>query len=121
MHLTRRLCIVTVAKAYFEKTRAIRGNESQLFISFQKPHRAVSRDTISRWISSIMCAAGLDMTIFSPHSLRAASTSKATKAKVPIDTILHTAGWARESTFRAYYNKPIMDGGEFGEALLTNS
>ena len=117
----RSLCIVTVAKAYLEKTELIRGKEKQLFISYQKPHKAVSRDTLSRWISCVMSNAGLDMNIFSPHSLRAASTSKARQAKVPISTILQTAGWSRESTFRAFYNKPIHEKGEFGLSLLKDN
>lgn len=116
----RRLCIVTVAKCYLEKTKVVRGKEMQLFISYQKPHNAVSRETISRWISLVMSKAGLDMSVFSPHSLRAASSSKAMRAKVPINTILETAGWARESTFRAYYNKPVKEGGQFAMALLEN-
>ena len=117
----RRLCIVTVAKAYLEETKRIRGTEMQLFISFQKPHKAVSRETISRWIPSVMLDAGLDVNIFSPHSLRAASSSKVRKAKVPINTILETAGWTRESTFRQFYDKPIKEQGQFGVALLENS
>ena len=66
----------------------------------------------------MMATAGLDTTVFSPHSLRAASTSKAKREKVPINTILDTAGWTRESTFRAYYNKPVKEGGKFGQAVL---
>ncbi len=90
----RSLCIVTVAKCYLEKTKVIRGKEMQLFISYQQPHKAVSRETVSRWVSLVMSQAGLDMSIFSPYSLRAASSSRAMRAKVPINTILETAGWA---------------------------
>ena len=86
-----------------------------------RPHKAVSRETISRWISSVMLDAGLDVNIFSPHSLRAATSSKVRKAKVPINTILETAGWTRESTFRQFYDKPIKEQGQFGVALLENS
>lgn len=114
----RRLCIVTTAKEYLERTRTIREEQEQLFIGLQKPHKAVSRETISRWVSSTMSEAGLDMSIFSPHSLRAASTSKAQKAKVPINTILETAGWTNENTFSKYYNKPVAECGEFGDAVL---
>ena len=56
-----------------------------------------------------MSSAGLDMTIFTPHSIRAASTSAAAKSGVPVDTILTTAGWSRENTFRKYYQKPVTE------------
>lgn len=116
----RRLCLVTVAKEYLARTEALRHDEAQLFISYQKPHTAVSRETISRWLSTVMSDAGLDLDIFTPHSLRAASASKASKAKVPINTILATAGWTRESTFRRYYNKPVVEEGLFSKAVLEN-
>ena len=33
---------------------SLRGEEQQLFISHVKPHHGVSKDTISRWIRSVM-------------------------------------------------------------------
>ena len=102
----RALCIVTALRRYLKVTKLLRkGN--QLFIITQKPYTGASRDTISRWVKVVMAKAGLDLTKYTPHSLRAASTSAAVRAKVPIDTILQTAGWTRESTFRKYYNKPV--------------
>jgi len=112
---------MTVANAYVAKTKPVQGNKMQLFVRFQKPHKAVSRETISRWISKVMVVAGLHMNIFSPHSLRATSTSKALKAKVPINTILETAGWTRESTLCSYYNKPAHEEGQFGTAVLADN
>ncbi|MPC41864.1 hypothetical protein E2C01_035471 [Portunus trituberculatus] len=56
-----------------------------------------------------MQAAGIDLTIFSPHSTRSASTSKAA-LKLPLSTILSTIGWAKESTFTKHYQKPINKG-----------
>lgn len=32
-----------------------------------------------------------------------------TRATVPIDTIMSAVGWANESTFACFYNKPIQD------------
>ena len=54
-----------------------------------------------------MREAGLDIKKFTPHSIRAASTSAAMRNGIPIDSILATAGWTKESTFRKYYNKPL--------------
>ncbi len=57
------------------------------------------------------------MTIFSPHSTRSAACSAAATI-VPIDTILRTAGWSSENTFRKFYNKEVSAVGEFGDAVL---
>ena len=55
----------------------------------------------------MMEKAGLDISIFTPHSVRADSTSAAKRARVPISTILTTAGWTKDNMFRKYYDKPI--------------
>ena len=102
----RRLCIVTVLKEYLERTKDLRKG-TQLFVGTNKPHRSVSRDTISRWIKTVMRKAGLDVSIFTPHSVRAASTSAAARSKIPLSTILDTAGWSKDNTFRKYYNRPL--------------
>jgi hypothetical protein len=65
-----------------------------------------------------MSAAGVDLSIFSPHSTRAASSSKAA-TKLPLSTILKTAGWSKGSTFRKYYDKPIKNEGDFQTAVLS--
>ena len=104
----RRLCINKVLSEYIQRRNPICPKDChQLFISFQKPHLAVSSATIARWVKEVMKKAGLDTTIFTPHSIRAASTSAAARSNIPLDTILNTAGWSRENTFRKYYNKPL--------------
>ena len=97
---------MTVLKEYLKRTKDRRGEATQLFISFP-PIRAVSKDTIARRVREIMQAAGLDTGIFKPHSIRGASTSAAMRARVPIQTILSTAGWSRQSASAKYYQKPL--------------
>ena len=97
----RRLCVLTYLKHYINRTRKLQGKDAQLFISFKKPHRPVSKD-ISRWINLVMKDSGVDVTCFKPHSTRAAATSAADKLGVPISLILQTAGWSNERTFRQY-------------------
>lgn len=77
----------------------------QLLISYQKPHKPVSTNTIARWLKNVMAKAGIDTSVYKAHSMRAAVTSAA--KKVPIDTILSTASWSSESTFAWFYDKPI--------------
>ena len=57
------------------------------------------------------------MTRFKPHSIRSSSTSAAAIAKVPVDTILRTAG----CTFAKYYKKPIQNHGALAKALLDST
>ncbi|XP_072030413.1 uncharacterized protein [Amphiura filiformis] len=84
----RRLCVYTVLREYIKSTQALRGEQSQLFISYTKPHAKVTAATISRWIKLTMRMAGIDVSIYKSHSVRAASTSKACDQGVPIEEIL---------------------------------
>ena len=47
-------------------------------------HESASVDTLSRWIRVSLVNAGVDMTILTPHSTRAARASAASTAKVPL-------------------------------------
>ena len=69
----RAICVVDTLKEYLKRTKILRGNQDQLLISFIKPHKAVSRDTISRWLKLVLEQAGIDVDVFKGHSTRAAS------------------------------------------------
>ena len=63
------------------------GGASQLFISFIKPHRLqLLQDG----------AAGIDTTIFKPHSVRGASTSAAANSGITTEDILKAADWSTD-------------------------
>ena len=92
----------------------------QLFIASTTPHKPVKPCTIAGWLRSIMAKAGVDVAIWSAHSTRGASTSKAFAQGVPITTILETACWKRVGTFRRFYNrKPISEKSKFEKAVLS--
>ena len=107
-HCDPSICPVLTLKSYIEKSKKLRGQEKQLFISFQKPYMAVSKSTLSRWIRCVMDEAGIDTSYFKPHSTRAASSSSALINNVPIDEILETAGWSNSKTFKKFYNKTVI-------------
>ena len=86
------VCPVKLFKQYIDVTKSLRGSTTCLFITTSKPYRPASKDTLARWIKSVLHDASIDMTIFTPHSTRSASTSKAA-TKVPIETVLKTGGW----------------------------
>lgn len=49
-----KLCVVSALEAYMVKTKDLRGSEKKLFISFKKPFKAVSSQTLSRWIKNTL-------------------------------------------------------------------
>lgn len=116
--LDKLLCVHTTIVNYLDRTIDIRGPITRFFLTTRPPFRMASRDTLRRWTRDMMEAAGIDLSIFSPHSTRSASTSKAA-LKLPLSTILSTAGWARESTFARFYKKPLGEHGLFATAVLS--
>ena len=110
------LCVVSHMKEYLRRTKPLRGDSTKLFISFMKPHKHISRETLSRWIKTVMEAAGKETSIFHTHSTRAAATSKAKAACVTIQEILDNAGWSSSKTFDRFYNKRASN-----ELTFTNS
>lgn len=114
------LCIIRHLKEYIKKTSVHRTdiNKSQLLLSYQRPFKPVSKDTISRWIKIVLKEAGIDTTKFTAHSTRAASTSAAAKAGVPIERILDSAGWSNSGTFARFYHKPLDVQCNIGSVLL---
>ncbi|MCG7878554.1 MAG: tyrosine-type recombinase/integrase [Candidatus Thiodiazotropha taylori] len=107
--IDRRLCVIFTLKEYLKRTQSLRQSETCLFISYIKPHKEVSRDTVSRWLRTVMSKSGIDCDKFKTHSIRSAATSKAKVSFVPIDKIMKVAGWSSTKTFGTYYNKPIRD------------
>ena len=119
-----KLCVLSTLKEYLNRTveyRTSANSNDRLFISFVKPYRNVSKDTLARWIKTVMKEAGVDVNMFKPHSVRAASTSKAALTDLPIDTILETAGWSRENTFAKFYNKNIIESNKLSYSVAVLS
>ena len=82
------ICPYLCLREYIQRTQKLRGTETMLFISYVKPYKPVSRDTISRWTKATLKTCGIDTTMFSAHSTRAASASKACAKAVPIHEIM---------------------------------
>jgi len=74
-------------RLYLQLTKDLRPRDCrQLFISYVKPHRPVSNDTVARWIRGVLAAAGI-ASQFGAHSVRGSSASVA-HASVPLDDVL---------------------------------
>ena len=65
----------------------------RLFLISMKPYRRASRATISRWVKTVMENAGIDTTVYKPHSARSATVSKVASLGIPTDVILSRADW----------------------------
>ncbi|KAK6175967.1 hypothetical protein SNE40_014339 [Patella caerulea] len=87
--MDNRLCIYVALKEYLKRTSSIRGDVDKLFVSYVKPHREVSRETIARWIRVVLDRSGVDIRKFTAHSVRAAAVSKDKINNVSIDDIIH--------------------------------
>ena len=88
-----------------------------MFLTYQKPHNAVSASTISRWVKSLLKRAGVGSSKFGAHSTRATSSSAAKQAGVPIMDILSIGEWSSERTFARHYSVPIQKKNNFAEAI----
>ena len=111
------LCIVKHFQQNLKHTDVLRGDVKQFCISYSKRHKAVSLDTVSRWIKTTLVDAGIDTSKYSAHSTRSASTSAAKGNSISIATIMKSAGWSQESTFTKFYNKPVEPRENFGAEL----
>lgn len=117
------ICVVTTLKEYLNRTENLRKefgrDNGKLLISLVKPHKSVSKDTVARWIKTVLGDCGINTKKFTAGSVRPASASKAKAMDVPIPVILSKAGWTQETTFAKHYNKKITHVSDsFQEAIL---
>ena len=112
-----RLCVVQCLKSYINRTKEFRVTSLNLFLSYIKPFKPVGKETIARWIKSVLKVSGLDK--FPAHSCCSASTSRNQLAGLSLSNIMRSAGWSNASTFAKHYNKPIINE-NFGDCLLSD-
>ena len=94
------MCPVECLKCYQLRTkefRSITNGPNQLFLSYILLHKPVSSSTLARWIKSWLQLAGVDITVFSAHSLRGAATTL--NQGVSVSDILGIADWSPSRDF----------------------
>ena len=69
------LCVSPALQEYLSRTKDLRKQVDNLFISYERLHLAVTRNTISLWIKSMLEIAGIDISIYKSHSTRAAAST----------------------------------------------
>lgn len=102
----RAICIVECLRVYLKRTETLR-KTNELFLSYIKPHKAIGKNTVSRWVKEILTKSGIDTSVFKAHSTRSASTSSAKESGLPLTSILETAGWSNARTFHRFYYRQL--------------
>ena len=116
----KRICVVDYSGEYLNRTRTLRENQTQLLISYAKPFKPVSKDTIARWVKKLLEQSGIDINKYTTHSTRAAATSYCKAKGLTLAEIMKSAGWSNASTFERYYHKSL-DTENFGTVLLKST
>ena len=100
-----RLCPVNAIRHYLALENRIRvSGEKFLFVSSRGTKAHI--DTFRHLVIDLLEESGVKTTAGSCHS---AATSWVFLRSNPIDVILRSAGWARENTFRRYYQRQVLN------------
>nr|CAI5865758.1 unnamed protein product [Callosobruchus analis] len=63
------LCSSNPHLRYIQETKRLRrANDVYIFITFQKPYRTASKQTLSRWVKCALNQTGVNPNIFKPHT-----------------------------------------------------
>ena len=115
------LDVVGCLDAYLNITRPWRLNAKfdRLLLSTVSPHKPVATSTISNWLKAVLKTVGIDTAVYTGHSTRSATTSKAKQVGVSVADIINRANWARASTFHKFYHKDTSSNqNHFSNAIL---
>ena len=102
------LCVVSALDEYLNRTEEWRkvNNETQL-LSYIQPHKQVVPSTISGWLKNVLKSSGINVSLFTAHSTRSATTSKASASGLSLIDILEWGTWYN-STWQRFYKKDII-------------
>ena len=94
---------------YIERTKKMRGDIPQLFITSKGPVKPIARNTAKRWVREVMSQSGINTDEFGPGSVRGASSSKGSSSGASLEEILGAGGWSSASVWQKNYNRPILE------------
>ncbi|CAG9136633.1 unnamed protein product [Plutella xylostella] len=111
--------LTTTIKDYIEVTKDLRQtSNNNLLLTFKRPHKAATAQSISRWIKQVLSESGVDVSVYSGHSTRHASTSAASSSGLSVEAIRKAAGWTKNSeTFAKFYHRQVLDEGSFAKSV----
>ena len=102
-----KLCSMAATKEYLKRQAEYNVAHTEFFFTTASPYGPPHKDTIARWVKNTLAQAGVNTKIFSFHSCRLTSSSKANNMGVDLDTILKMGCCSRQSTFRKFYSKEL--------------
>ena len=105
-HEDKNVCPVHAVEKYIQRTLASRSELcTNLFITYKRPFKNASGDTLGRWIQETICNA-CNIKKFKPHQLRSTSSSLALHMGMPLEQVLNKANWKSSKTFKNQYYRP---------------
>ena len=101
-------CPVRALRYYLSKTKGIRGDNDQLFLTHALPHKPATKSTIARWIVKTILESGANVNSehVTAHSTRSISTSEAYHAGLTVGEICEAVNWKSSTTFSSAYFRP---------------
>ena len=118
-------CPVRAVDCYLDKTANIRKGNDQLFLTHKDPHKPAAKQTLARWLVSVIVGAkavtGSDRP--SAHSTRAIASSWAFQRGISVSEICNAVSWKSQSTFTSVYMKDVQSTANtrFARAVLSKS
>ncbi len=95
------ICPVLSLRDYLVRTAPLCHTDAiKMFIQLRKPHKSVSPQSLARWTSDIMAAAGVDTSMFKQHSTHSASAARLEKGTktMSVAQICRHAQWSNLNT-----------------------
>ena len=111
--------MVNILESYLERSEDWRKNkQKQLFLSTIAPHQEVVKSTVAGWLKSVLKDVRIDTSVFTAHSTRSASTSKAKALGLPLEEILKRGNWSGKSTWQLHYHKSVCTNPQHFQQIL---
>ena len=86
-----------------------KNSPKQLFLSILAPHQEVKKSTVAGWVKAILGSVRIDANLFTAHSTRAVSTSKAKAKGLSLEDILKRGNGSNKSTWQKHYYKFVSN------------
>ena len=83
-------------------------NETQLLLSYIQQHKQVVQSTISDWLKNVLKSSGVNVSLFTSHSTRSATTSKASASGLSMIEIIEQGTLSNMSTWQRFYKKDVI-------------
>ena len=107
------ICPVQTTHTFHQKTFHLRASLPQdhtfflAYIDNKDKVASIRSSTVAGWIKDHMNKAGIDTSLYKPHSIRAAASTKAVGIGHSIHTVKTHGNWSqRSNTFEKHYYKP---------------